>query len=89
MTEAFDGTDGEGASFDLGVVLVTLEGMDVGSTSLGFSGGAAILGGSGGWMTLVTEDAGSGLERLGEAVCDGARLGAGSSINMPLIGSNR
>lgn len=89
VTEAWDCTDGECGSFDLGVVFVTLEGIEAESTSLGFSGGAVLLGGIVGLMRLATEDAGNGLERLGELVCDGTRVGAGSSINMPLIGSNR
>jgi len=89
VTEALEDSDGDCDSFGLDTVVEILDGIEAGSTSFGLSAGAELFGGIGGLMRLATEAAGGGLERFGELACDGARLGAGSSINMPLIGSNR
>ena len=90
MTEALAAIDGGDVSFGLDAALETLDGIEAGSTSFDLRAGIEVLGGIGGLMRFVTEDEESGgRERFGELACDEVRLGAGSSINMPLIGSNR
>ena len=89
VSEVFEDIDGACDSFGLETVLETLDGIEAGSTSFALRAGAELFGGIGGLIRLATEDAGGCLERSGELACDGARLGAGSAISMPLIGSNR